>query len=438
MRRPDHVEEQNGLFLQVWGEEGYWQVVDRDFRDFLEAAERSSLESIFKEHPEWGQHRASIKTQLRSMTRAGLMGAPQKPAPAPLIENVTINLVTGCNLSCRTCYVPQETRSPVKMDVPRLLRFLEGLRPHFSPEATLSLLGGEPFLHPQGVMEVGRWAKRHKLSCNVSTNGTILSDALLRDLTEAALKVQVSIDGARAETNDSIRGTGTFEKATATARRLAASGIPTTLCMVCCRENLAEVPDYFRLGRELGAEQVRFIPLKKLGNSSKGAVTPAPQLEIVKAICRQIDANPGYGSMCQSDLYSILRSMLRESSRRESCGSGTQTLLIQADGGIYPCINTTVTGLKLGDVSQDQTTILGRGREFGERLNVGKASHPCHGCYARRWCLAGCPGETIQQTGALNQRHWNCADLRETLSFMMWRLAKETQASTERAVRTCI
>ena len=55
----------------------------------------------------------------------------------------------------------------------------------------------------------------------VSTNGTLLDDALVDALLElgarkpaAPVYLQVSLDGARAETNDAIRGTGTFVRIT--------------------------------------------------------------------------------------------------------------------------------------------------------------------------------------------------------------------------------
>ncbi|SPE54722.1 hypothetical protein SBV1_1930040 [Verrucomicrobia bacterium] len=439
IRPPDYVEEKEDLFLQVWGNEGYWQVVDRDFRDLLQAAERPvPLEDLLEEHPEWRAHRRSIQGQLGNMRKAGLMGTHPGLPPPPLIENITINLVTACNLTCQTCYVPQEIRTASRLDVDALLRFLEELRPCFSANATLSLLGGEPFLHPEGVVRIGSWAKRHRIACNVSTNGTILPEALLRGLVEEGLKVQVSIDGATASTNDAIRGAGTFHKATTTVRRLVEQGIPVTLCMVCCRENLTQIPAYFRQARDLGAEQVRFIPLKMLGSGGAGMVTPAPQLDIVKAICRELDSHPEFRPMCRNDLYSIIRAMLRESSRRQSCGSGTQTLLVQSDGTVYPCINTTIPKLRLGSICEDREPILDRGREFGATLSVDAPSHPCRDCPVKRWCLAGCPGETLQQEGSLSRRHWNCEDLKQTITFVMWRLAAENQKSQEKISRTLI
>ena len=198
IRPPDFVEQRHGLVLQVWGEEGYWQVVDEEFRDLLREAEQPiSLQDIFTAHPDWAPHRKSVQGQLANMAKAGLVEGTDATWPArwdheprgarprsrePRLENITINLVTGCNLCCRTCYVPPENRTSAKLDVAALLRFLEDLRPCLGSTATLSLLGGEPFLHPEGVIQVGLWARRHGFVCNVSTNGTILSDALLEGL----------------------------------------------------------------------------------------------------------------------------------------------------------------------------------------------------------------------------------------------------------------
>jgi radical SAM protein with 4Fe4S-binding SPASM domain len=439
IRRPDHTEERNRLFLQVWGEEGYWHVVDGEFRALLEEFEKpASLNAVLKRRPEWKQHKRAIQSQLRRMKKAGMAGGRLAPVSPPKIENITINLTTACNLKCRSCYVPLESRTPTRIDTSRLLAFLKDIRPGLSRQATISLLGGEPMLHPEGLLAVGRWAKENKLTCNVSTNGTPPRDDLLRALAETRIKVQVSIDGATATTNDAIRGTATFAKATATARRLAAGGIATTLCMVCCRDNVGEIPAYFNLAHSLGAEEVRFIPLKKLGSGGAGELVPAPQLEIVKAVCAELDAHSEYRRMCRSDVYSIICYMLKETSRRRSCGSGTQTLLVQSDGTVYPCINTTIPKLKLGHVGDGKASLLSQGMKFGETLAIDSPHHPCHRCYVRRWCLAGCPGETLQQNGALTRQHWACNDLRQTISFVMWRLANEREPHAQTLSRTCV
>ena len=89
--------------------------------------------------------------------------------------------------------------------------------------------GGEPFLRDD-FLEILRYAHDRGITTCVSTNGTLLDDALVDALLEMApVYLQVSLDGACAETNDAIRGRGTFERILAGIELLArASAIPTS------------------------------------------------------------------------------------------------------------------------------------------------------------------------------------------------------------------
>jgi len=94
--------------------------------------------------------------------------------------------------------------------------------------------------------------------------------------------------------------------------------------------------------------------------------------------------------------------------------------------------------LKLGHIADSSAATLARGLKFGRRLSVDSLGHPCHNCHVKRWCLGGCPGETLQQEGALTRRHWNCNDLQQTIHYVMWRLAAEPPAPQENVTRTLI
>jgi radical SAM protein with 4Fe4S-binding SPASM domain len=190
--------------------------------------------------------------------------------------------------------------------------------------------------------------------------------------------------------------------------------------MVACHENHSEIGPYLRLAQSLGADEARIIPLKRLGNAANGAPTPLPQMEILKAVRRELDRDSRLEKLCRSDLYAILKAVVRGSSARRTCGSGTQTLLVQADGRLYPCINSTIPRAMLGTIDDEPEMVFGRGEDWGDGLSVANPQHPCHGCCVKRWCLGGCPGETLQRTEALACPHWNCADLKQALVYMMW------------------
>jgi mycofactocin biosynthetic radical S-adenosylmethionine protein MftC len=434
IRRPDYDEQREGLALQIWGDEGYWHIVDRETQELLEVVSQpTTLKTLLTRKPAWARQKDLVASTLQSVSH-GLTQAA-KPIP-PQIENISINLTTACNLHCATCYVPARDRGSRKLDAAAAIAFLEKLGNHLSPRATISLLGGEPFLHPSGVLALAGWAQKHGHTCNVSTNGTVPLTNLARQIRKAGLHVQVSIDGASAQANDALRGAGTFEKALRTAKELISAGVHTTLCMVACRENQAEIADYLRLAQALGANEARIIPLKRLGNARNDGPTPASQLGIVQAVAAELERDPSLEKLCQSDLYAILRSLVKEGSRRQSCGSGTQTLLLQADGSVYPCINNTQTHARLGTADYDTAAILRNGARWGNELSVENARHPCHPCAVKRWCLAGCPGETIQREGSLKSPHWNCADLKGAITCMMWRSSNGAKAG--RAGRTLI
>ena len=426
IRTPDYQEQKDALTLQIWGDEGYWHIVDQETQELLEAVSQSrTLQELLAQRPAWARQEELVVNTLQSVRR-GLTQASQPKASQ--IENVSINLTTACNLHCATCYLPLEDRGAGKLDEAAAIAFLEMLSGHFSPTASISLLGGEPFLHPSGVLTLAGWAQKKGHTCNVSTNGNVSLKALAPQIRKAGLQVQVSIDGASPQTNDALRGTGTFDKALRTASELIAARVHTTLCMVACQENQSEIGDYLRLARKLGASEARIIPLKRLGNARNGGPTPAPQLAIVQAVAAELERDPGLEKLCQTGLYSILRSLVKEGSRRQSCGSGTQTLLLQADGSVYPCINSTLDHARLGTTGDSIEAILRKGAAWGNALSVENARHPCHPCAVKRWCLAGCPGETIQREGSLQTPHWNCADLKHAIAFMMWQGTKGAKA----------
>jgi molybdenum cofactor biosynthesis enzyme MoaA len=127
--------------------------------------------------------------------------------------------VTGtlCNLACHHCFVSCHpgNRSFGFLNRDRVRQRLEesiawGVKEYY-------FTGGEPFLHPEIVgiladtLEYG--------PATVLTNGTVLKDEWLEALREEeerslySLEFRVSVDGFSPETNDPIRGEGTFERA---------------------------------------------------------------------------------------------------------------------------------------------------------------------------------------------------------------------------------
>ncbi len=124
---------------------------------------------------------------------------------------------TRCNLTCHHCFI---SCGPHNRNFDFLSR--DDIQRHLKESVTLGVkgyyfTGGEPFLNPEmadiliDTLQYG--------PATVLTNATVLKEDWLGRLRIAheqsrySLEFRVSIDGFSAETNDPIRGRGTFDRA---------------------------------------------------------------------------------------------------------------------------------------------------------------------------------------------------------------------------------
>jgi AdoMet-dependent heme synthase len=135
---------------------------------------------------------------------------------------------TLCNLTCHHCFIScsPKNRSFGFLSLDEVKRRLEesvalGVKEYY-------FTGGEPFLNPEMtdiLCETLRYGP-----ATVLTNGTVLKDAWLERLRAAeeaslySLEFRVSIDGFSPQTNDPIRGIGTFERAMEGVEKLVEHG----------------------------------------------------------------------------------------------------------------------------------------------------------------------------------------------------------------------
>jgi len=199
--------------------------------------------------------------------------------------------VTGtlCNLACRHCFI---SCSPTN-HTHEMLSF-EAIASHLAEGQALGLrevyfTGGEPFLHPR-MEEI----LAHALAVAPTT---VLSNGLLIDGARAArlaalaagarysLDVRISLDGYDAESNDPIRGPGSFAGALAAVRSLALAGLEPVLTVTEVRPESASNAGRERfLGmlRDVGVRhpRLKILPLFQLGAEAErgGAYAPWQRL----------------------------------------------------------------------------------------------------------------------------------------------------------------
>ncbi|MCH7727637.1 MAG: radical SAM protein [Planctomycetes bacterium] len=181
---------------------------------------------------------------------------------------------TRCNLTCTHCFISCSPKNDLFgfLSLEQVKRSLEESVAHGVKEYYFT--GGEPFLNPDMVpilVESLRYG-----TTTVLTNATVFKDAWLEALAEAdrcsqyKLEFRVSIDGFSPETNDPIRGEGTFDRAIKGIVKLLEFGfapiITATRTWPCDQESQV-VGNFEKMLVSLGYEspRLKILPSLKLG-----------------------------------------------------------------------------------------------------------------------------------------------------------------------------
>jgi MoaA/NifB/PqqE/SkfB family radical SAM enzyme len=187
--------------------------------------------------------------------------------------NVFLHVLTRCNLRCRHCYINPEQHGRRRLPIERMERWLAAFAER-SPQANLVLLGGEPTLHPDLPRAVRSARRLGFASITIDTNGYLFHDILDR-VTPAEVDVfSFSLDGATAETNDRIRGQGSYDACLNGIRRARARGFRASLIYTVSSANLGELPATGPLLEELGVERFFIQVLGLRGRAASAGDKP--------------------------------------------------------------------------------------------------------------------------------------------------------------------
>ncbi len=185
---------------------------------------------------------------------------------------------TICNLTCTHCFI---SCSPTNHNHEMLS--LASVQAYLDEAAELGVkeyyfTGGEPFLNRDmlAILE----ATLRQGPASVLTNGVLITPKLanalkaLSDGSDYSLDIRISIDGYNAETNDAVRGKGTWERILKGVHHLAETGlVPViTVTEACDGAGSQEGRKMFlELLVSLGIShpRLKILPLLRLGAETK-------------------------------------------------------------------------------------------------------------------------------------------------------------------------
>lgn len=181
---------------------------------------------------------------------------------------------TVCNLACSHCFISCSPTNHTHefLTLGEVERYLDeavglGVKEYY-------FTGGEPFLNPD--MEAIVEATLRVGPVNVLTNGLLLDPercrrlAAMAESSDYSLDLRISMDGYDAESNDPIRGEGTFERIVRGAVNVYESGLNPVLTVTEVHAENASREGrerFLALLRDLGIEhpRLKILPVFQIG-----------------------------------------------------------------------------------------------------------------------------------------------------------------------------
>lgn len=261
--------------------------------------------------------------------------------PSFLIASIT----NRCNLHCAGCYARanhichDEAEQALLTDDEWNGIFAQAERIGVS---FVLLAGGEPMLR-RGVIEHA--AAHRNLLFPVFTNGTLLSDGMLRLLdAHRNLVPIVSVEGSQRQT-DARRGAGTYEKLARNMEQMRSKGILFGASVTLTTENFAEVTGdaFLQTLRALGAKVLFFVDYVPADPGTEALAPGSAEREALALRLEQLRANADgmiYVSFPGDEQFS------------GGClAAGRGFFHINPSGGAEPCPFSPVSDTNLRQVS---------------------------------------------------------------------------------------
>ena len=270
---------------------------------------------------------------------------------------VVWNATFRCNLACAHCYLDATDRAGSdELTTEEARAFIDDVAAMGSPVLLFS--GGEPLMRPD-LLELGRYAIGQGLRAVISSNGTLLTRELARQIAEAGFAyVGVSLDGSEATHDAFRRKDGAFEAAVAGVRHCLHAGVKTGVRFTLNARNAADLDAVLDVVEREGVPRFCMYHLVYAGRGREMVADDLPPEQTRAVVEHLLDRTADWHARgvetevlttdnhadgvlivqriaeSQPERLDEVRELLR---RHGGCSAGTKMANVDARGDVHPC-----------------------------------------------------------------------------------------------------
>jgi len=349
-------------------------------------------------------------------------------------KGIQLFLIEGCNLDCRYCYAGRNEalrRHRMPPDVARSAVDFAFRRARARRSVVVSLFGGEPLLHREGIEYAVRYARRlaqrlgKRVRFSLTTNGTLVDAEVVQFIRRFRVDVVLSLDGPPEVQNKLlplVGGGNSFSRVMTGYEHLLAAGIRplvrATVTNHCLdRRRLVEFMESISAPKA----QLTYAEARS-GRPGSFDIGPEACEELV-GLEEQFAAHHverlSAGEVPPIDPFRRTLSETFGAARWSlPCGVGRAVMTVDIEGRLYPCHRYVgMPNYVIGDIEHGMD--LKRLREY--YASYFRVMRNCDGCWASGYCTLKCPWYFSDDDGELRPLpEWRCDFARHQLETAIW------------------
>ncbi len=318
-----------------------------------------------------------------------------------------------CNLRCQHCYQDDFSKRN-DLDWAGLKKVCDNLlntMRDWDKTACIHLTGGEPLLKPE-LFPLLNHLDQHSMveELGIITNGLPIDRETMKRLSgfSKLRKIKISLDGGNAETNDSIRQKGTFDKVMKNIPLIKREErFEIILMLTAMKRNFRSLLSLFKLCQDLGIDGLiieRFIPLSR-GRESLDEVLSKEEWKEMIGMLSDFISTQEEDSFFPYQAFQIGFSGEEAELLGAPCVIGVDGLCIMPEGSVFPCRRFPIS---IGNLLETPLKQIWEESELLEKLRrKGNLKGKCGSCEIRD--CRGCRSLALALTGDFLEEDPHCS-----------------------------
>lgn len=320
----------------------------------------------------------------------------------PALRKLTIYLTNQCNLSCGYCMFASGSPMPDELTTEEILDLVKQGVDMGIQEIVLT--GGEP-LEREDLDQIITYIKANALKLTIDTNGvTLTEERIIKWVNLGVNELELNLDGLDRETNDTLRGEGTYDQTMRIIEWCKKHKLTFTIASVICKSNFSQ---HKRMGEyiiSLGAERYSGSEIRMLGRALETKeifeLTSEENIEVIlyTDLWKQLNC-PHRQDKPITDVNPI-------SSEAFDCNIGMAALVISPTGNMIPCGTFPMDQPLCGNIRTKRLQDIWLHDPFLRKIRKLSPQwiEKCDSCVLKYICGGGCRALSLKEFGSVDAR----------------------------------